>query len=50
MKAISKTVAGALVIASLIGGSAAVAAASAGTPASAVHPAPQAVTALEYAL
>jgi hypothetical protein len=50
MKAISKTVAGALVIVSLIGGGAAVAVASAGTPATAVHPVPQAATAVEYAL
>jgi hypothetical protein len=50
MKAISKTVAGALVIASFIGGSAAVAGASAAVPATAVHPAPQAATAIEYAL
>jgi hypothetical protein len=50
MKAISKTVVGALVIASLIGGGAAVAVASAWVPATAVHPAPQAATAVEYAL
>jgi hypothetical protein len=50
MNTISKTAVGALVIASLIGGSAAVAAISAGTPASAVHPVPQAATAIEYGL
>jgi hypothetical protein len=50
MKAISKTAASALVIASLLGGGAAVAVVSAGAPASAVHPAPQAATAIEYAL
>jgi len=48
MKAISKTAAAALVIASLLG--AAVAVVSAGAPAAAVHPAPQAATAIEYAL
>jgi hypothetical protein len=48
MNAISKTAAGALVIASLLGGGVAVA--SAGAPAAAVHPAPQAATAIEYAL
>ena len=48
MKPISKTVAGALVIASLIGGSAAVAVAAA--PGAAAHPVPQAATAIEYAL
>jgi len=50
MKAISKAAAGALVIASLLGGGAAVAVASIGTPAAAAHPAPQAATAIEYAL
>jgi hypothetical protein len=50
MKAISKTVAGALVIASLLGGGAAVAVVSAGAPATAAHPVPQAATAIEYAL
>jgi hypothetical protein len=49
MKAISETVAGALVIASLIGGSAA-AAAVAGAPATPVHSVPVAATAVEYAL
>jgi hypothetical protein len=50
MNTISKTVVGALVIASLIGGSAAVAVVSAETPVSAVHPIPQAATAIEYGL
>jgi hypothetical protein len=50
MKAISKTTVGALVIASFLGGTAAVAVVGAGAPAAAVHPAPQAATAIEYAL
>ena len=50
MKAISKTAVGALVIASLLGGGAAVAVVSAGVPAVAVHPAPRAATAIEYGL
>ena len=49
MKAISKTAAGVLVIASLPGG-AAVGFVSAGAPAAAAHPVPQAATAIEYAL
>jgi hypothetical protein len=50
MKAISKTTVGALVIASFLGGIAAAAIVGAGAPAAAVHPAPQAATAIEYAL
>ena len=47
MRAISKTAAGVLVTASLLGG-AAVAVVSAGAPAAAAHPVPRAVTAIEY--
>jgi hypothetical protein len=50
MKAIIKTAVGALVVASILGGTAAVAVVGTGAPASAVHPAPQAATAIEYAL
>jgi hypothetical protein len=50
MRAIGKTVADVLVIASLLGEGAAIAVASAGAPATVAHPAPQAVTAIEYAL
>jgi hypothetical protein len=51
MKAISKTAIGTLVIvASLLGGGAAIAVAAAAAPAPAAHPAPQAATAVEYAM
>jgi hypothetical protein len=50
MKNISKTVAGAVVVASLVGGGVAVAVVSAGAPVTASHPAPQAATAIEYGL
>ena len=48
MKVISKAVAGAIVVASLLGGGAGVAVALYGAPAA--HPAPLAATAVEYAL
>jgi hypothetical protein len=50
MKAISKTVARILAVASLAGGNAAVAVAVFAAPATTAHPAPQAATATEYAL
>jgi hypothetical protein len=50
MKAISKAVASAIVIASLLGGGAGVAVAFYGAPAAAAHPAPLAASMVEYAL
>jgi hypothetical protein len=48
MKSISKAVAGAIIVVSLLGGGAGVAIAFSGAPAA--HPAPLAATAVEYAL
>jgi hypothetical protein len=50
MKAISKTAVGLPVIASFLGGGAAIAVASARAPATTAHPVPQAVTPIEHAL
>ena len=47
---ISKAVAGAIVVASLLGGGAGVAVAISVAPPATAHPAPLAVSALEYAL
>lgn len=50
MKAISRTAVGALVIASLLGGGAAIAVAGVAAPVAAAPQAPQAATAIEYGL